>query len=101
MDDVLTLISQTLAQNSTGSFVVTCEERAEIWGTVSSVNRTEWYAAGHDGLNPEIVFTTPLVNYSGQREAEYRYIRYEIFRTYFQPESDMIELYLQRKAGVQ
>lgn len=101
MDDVLTLIAPTLAQNDIGDFVEQSEKSREIFGTVSSVSRAEWYNAGHEGFNPDMVFTTPLVNYCGQPEAEYRGTRYGIYRTYFQAESDMIELYLQRKAGVQ
>ena len=101
MDDVLTLIAPALEQNAVGDYVPSGETRTEIWGTVSSVSRAEWYNAGHEGFNPDMVFTTPLVNYCGQPEPEYRGIRYGIYRTYFQAESDMIELYLQRKAGVQ
>ena len=51
-------------------------------------------------MNPEIVFTTPLVNYCWEPEAEFHGVRYAIYRTYFVQDTDEIELYLERKAGV-
>lgn len=101
MDDVLTLIAPTLAQNDIGDFVEQSEKRREVFGTVSSVSRAEWYNAGHAGMNPEIVFTTPLINYCWEKEAEFHGTRYSIYRTYFVQGSDEIELYLERKAGIQ
>ena len=99
MDSVLTLITPIKTQNSIGAFATTSEESITIFGTVSSINRTEWYDAGQNGLNPEIVFTTPIVNYSGQTIAEYNGNRYAIYRTYFPNDSDLIELYLTRDVG--
>lgn len=100
MDDVLTLIAPTLAQNDIGDFVEQSEKSREIFGTVSSVSRAEWYNAGREGMNPEIVFTTALANYCWEPEAEFRGVRYAIYRTYFVQDTDEIELYLERKAGV-
>lgn len=73
----------------------------QIFGSISSVNRAEWYSAGQEGRKPELVFTTPIINYSGQPEAEYHGTRYSIYRTYLRQGSDEMELYLERKAGVQ
>ena len=100
MDDVLNLIAPTLTQNDIGDFVEQSEKSREIFGAVSSINRAEWYNAGREGMNPEIVFTTPLVNYCGEPEAEFYGTRYAIYRTYFVPGTDEIELYLERKAGI-
>ena len=101
MDDVLKLINKKLDQNDFGGFTEESETEREIYGTVSSITRAEWYDAGRKGMNPEIVFTTPIVNYCGETEAEYHGIRYGIYRTYLVQGSDMIELYLERKAGAQ
>ena len=101
MDSVLTLIGVQKDQNSLGEYVKSSETKQEVLGTVESVTRAEWYQAGREGKNPEIVFTTPIVNYSGEQEAELNGIRYSIYRTYMANESDEIELYLERKAGVQ
>ena len=102
MDDVLTLIQPQLTQNAIGDFVLTgAPETVDVFGTVSSITRSEWYAAGEQGRRPDLVFTTPIVNYSGQQEAEYHGNRYSIYRTYFRQGSDEMELYLERKVGVQ
>ena len=101
MDDVLILISADMIQNAFGEFTESGERRREIFGSVSSVNRAEWYEAGRTGMNPEIVFTTPSVNYCFESEAEFYGIRYGIYRTYLIRDTDEIELYLERKAGVQ
>lgn len=101
MDDVITLICVTREQNSIGDYVQTGETRREIYGSVGSVSRAEWFQAGHAGFNPDIVFATPLVNYEGESEAEYRGAIYSIYRTYYVEDTDEIELYLTRKAGVQ
>lgn len=101
MDDVLTLIAPNLQQNEFGGFSESGERRREVFGSVSSVNRSEWYEAGRKGMNPEIVFTTPLANYCCETEAEFHGVRYGIYRTYLIRDTDEIELYLERKAGVQ
>lgn len=101
MDDVITLVAVKTEKNSIGEFVGSQEIKRDIFGTIGSVSRAEWYNAGHSGHNPEIVFTTPLVNYCGEPEAEFNGTRYAIYRTYFQQGEDDIELYLERKAGVQ
>ena len=102
MDAVLVLVQPQLVQNDIGDFAPAGPPlKQQIFGSINSGNRAEWYSAGQEGRKPELVFTTPIINYSGQPEAEYRGTRYGIYRTYFQAESDMIELYLQRKAGLQ
>ena len=102
MDDVWVLVERQLTQDETGAFVPAGPPRTQqIFGSISSVNRAEWYSAGQEGRKPELVFTTPIVNYSGQPEAEYRGKRYSIYRTYLRHDSDEMELYLERKAGVQ
>lgn len=102
MDDVLTLIQPRLSQNSIGDFASDgAPEKIDIFGTISSVVRSEWYSAGEAGRKPELVFSTPIINYSGQPEAEYHGKRYSIYRTYLRQGSDEMELYLERKVGVQ
>lgn len=101
MDDVLTLIAPVLTQNAVGDYVQTGEATRDVFGTINSVSRAEWYSAGQEGRKPELVFTTPIINYSGQPEAEYRGKRYSIYRTYLRQGSDEMELYLERKVGVQ
>ena len=95
MDDVLVLVQPQLVQNDIGDFVPAGPPLTQqIFGSISSVNRQE-------GRKPELVFTTPINNYSGQPEAEYHGTRYSIYRTYLRQGSDEMELYLERKVGVQ
>ena len=43
---------------------------------------------------------TQRINYSGERIAELEGVRYGVYRTYTPPDSDLIEIYLEEKAGV-
>lgn len=97
--DVVKLISCTYVQNDIGVPVAT-ETATEIPAEVRSITRSEWEAAGQQGLNAAHVLLTPECNYSGQEIAEFRGVRYGIYRTYVPAGSDLIELYLEKKAGV-
>lgn len=101
MDGVAYLIQKTYKEDGIGQRVPENETRLEIFVTVESVNRREWAEAGKNGLNPEIKITTATINYSGEKEVEYNGIRYSVYRSYQLPASDRIELYLERKAGVE
>ena len=101
MDGVAYLLSQKYKIGTLNERIPDGENRVEILVSEKSVSRREWMDAGRNGLNSEIELTTAAINYSGEREIEYKQIRYGIYRT-FRPEgSDDIELYLNRKAGVQ
>lgn len=101
MDGVAFLIQTTYKKDMIGQFIPDKETLIEVLVTVESVSRREWMDAGRNGLSPEYKMTTAAINYSGEKEVEYEGVRYAIYRTYNPPESDEIELYLQRKAGVQ
>lgn len=98
MDELITLVKQETVQLETGAMDVK-ETFREVWATLTSVYRQEFLEAGRDGLNPELVATTPLVNYRGEQSAVVWGIRYGVYRTYMVPNSDMIEIYLEGKAG--
>lgn len=101
MDGVVCLIRKSYTKDEIGQYIPDGEISTEIFATVKSVSRREWMDAGRNGLNPELVLITASINYSGEKEAEYEGVRYAIYRSYNPPDSDEIELYLQRKAGVQ
>ena len=102
MDGVVYLIKKQRVKDSIGQYVDAEEIRTEILTEINSINRTEFSAAGRNGFNPDIFFKTPLINYNGEDEVEYNGIRYGIYRTYIPAnDSDFIELYAQKKAGVQ
>ena len=101
MDAVVYLVKKKREKNSIGQYVEVGEALTEIFAEINSITRTEFSAAGRNGFNPDIFFRTPLINYDGEDEVEYDGKRYSIYRTYIPPEeSDYIELYAQKKAGV-
>lgn len=99
MEGTAVLISRSYIKDDIGQDVST-ESRTEIWVTQKSITRNEWYEAGRNGLNPQIVLETSLVDYSGENLVEYNGERYGVYRTYSPPDRDTIELYLEKKAGV-
>lgn len=96
MDGIATLINQTFTQDSIGQYVPT-ETSTDIYVRESSITRSEWYNAGRQGLNPDLLLLTPRCNYDGQKIIEYRGKRYSVYRTY--TEGEEIELYLTEKGG--
>ena len=99
MDGVAYLIQETYIQDSIGQHIPS-ETKNEILVSTGDINRSEWFNAGRNGLNPEIMLTTAAANYSGEKIIEYENVRYGIYRTYHRKESDEIELYLHLKGGV-
>lgn len=102
MDELIYLVRETFA--SDGLQMVPSEALVPVWAHIQSVTRAEWTDAGQKGLQPQLVAVTPIVNYSGeqivQRGEGDTAKRYGVYRTYFGPDSDVIELYLERKVGV-
>lgn len=101
MDSSIILIQKTYIKDELGQRIPGEEKRCEILVRIDSVGRTEFYKAGQSGLNPEFVFVTARINYSGEQEVEYDGKRYAVYRTYSPPDSDDIELYVHKKVGVQ
>lgn len=100
MDGVAYFIEQKYIKDVLGQFVTEDTCKREILITEGSITRTEWNNAGRNGYKPEIMLTTAKVNYGGEGEIEFKGQRYSIYRTYSPPNSDEIELYLEKKAGV-
>lgn len=96
MDDVITLISETYADDGIMQ-KIPAETTREVFASVSSVNRAEWRSAGLNGLQPSFVAVMPLINYDGEKLVEWRGVRYTVYRTYFRADSDEIELYLEKR----
>ncbi len=100
MDGVAFLVRQTYKKDNLGQHVPDKETKDEIFVSEESITRAEFFSAGRNGMKPEIMLKTASVNYSGQSEVEYEGVRYSVYRTHKTPETDEIELYLQKKAGV-
>lgn len=98
MDATITLIGESFTKNDIG-IAVASETRTEVFCSVRSVSRNDFYRAGEIGLALSYVFITNPVNYSGEQLLEYNGERYGIIRTY-QPSLDHLELYAGYKVGV-
>lgn len=96
MDGIAILISEKYENNAYGQPVAQSAKR-EIFVTEKSVTRSEFYNAGRQGLNPQIVLSTPAINYAGEEIVEYDNNIYSIYRTF--RDGDNIELYAGMKAG--
>lgn len=100
MRDVIAyLIGKTITMNSRKQEVET-DTRTEIMALYESVSQSEYYKGGEAGLRPEFRLTTAIIDYSGEKEVELDGKRYGIYRTY-EVDKDYIELYCERKGGVQ
>ena len=100
MRDVIAyLIGKTITQNARKQEVET-ETKTEIMALYESVSQNEFYKAGEAGLKPEFRLTTAIIDYNGEKEVELDGKKYGIYRTY-EVDKDYIELYCERKGGVQ
>ena len=98
MDDVLTLIQETYEQDENGVRRATTDRR-EVFCQVHSVTRAEFFEGGRNGLNPSFEFTVFYDDYEGESIVEYRGKQYGVYRAYRVPDSDYLELYVERKGG--
>lgn len=102
MDDLITLIKEEYVKDEIGQ-MVPVETARQVWAHLQSVTRAEWADAGQKGMQPQLVAITPIVNYDGENIVQLgegaSAKRYAVYRTYFGPDTDSIELYLERKAG--
>lgn len=100
MDGTAFLIQETYRPDKIGRHI-SDEEKKEILVSEGPLTCTEYFKAGQNGMNPKIMLTTAAVNYSCENVIEYKNMRYGIYRTYLRPDTDEIELYLHKKAGIQ
>ena len=96
--DVLTLVGETLAQDDFGVWRATRTER-DVFCSVESVTRSEYFQGGKNGLVPELKFIVFFGDYDGEETAIYDGKAYGIYRTY-RGKNDRLELYAERKGGV-
>ena len=112
-DTTVTLIAPaTRTQDATGVWRTGTESTREVFAHVESVGRNEFFAAGQQGLRPELRITVFAAEYQGEQLCELDGVRYSVYRTYRVSEADFrrtarnaanadyIELYVQREVGV-
>jgi hypothetical protein len=100
MTDVIAyLIGKTITMNQLKQ-EVEVETRTEIYARKESISQSEFYKGGEAGLKPDFRLITAIIDYNGEREVELDSKKYGIYRTY-ERDQDYIELYCERKGGVQ
>lgn len=100
MTDVIAyLIGKTITMNQLKQ-EIEVETRTEIYARKESISQSEFYKGGEAGLKPDFRLITAIIDYNGEREVELDSKKYGIYRTY-ERDQDYIELYCERKGGVQ
>lgn len=97
MDAVLTLIKETPYKDENGVQRVT-QTRRDVFCVKKSITRNEFFNAGRNGLNPEMMFKVFHGDYDGERKCEFEGKKLAIYRTYI-GDGDYIEIYAQREGG--
>lgn len=92
------LISRSFAIDSNGVQTAT-ETKNPIPVEIHSLTRDEFFRAGEQKLNAEMMVTTAAINYSNQELIEIDSVKYAIYRKYRDANSDDIELYLRKEVG--
>lgn len=95
--NVCKLVSSAKTQNDYGVWVETLTER-EVFCSVDSVTRAEFFEGGRNGLNPELRITMFYADYEDETLLIYDNKTYSVYRT-FLGRNDTIELYVERKGG--
>lgn len=98
MDEVITLISETITQDAIGNCIKT-ESETKVFAEILSINRAEFFNAGQQNLVPKFAFAVHDFEYSGEKVVLYNGKKYSVYRTYHNPNTEVTELYLVRKAG--
>lgn len=100
LSNELTLVSYTYQKDSKGVDRPVPVERTVFCG-VESVSASEFFAAAAAGLKPELRFTMFRFDYEPTCEEEciFEGQYYSIYRSY-RVKNDQIELYAQKKVGV-
>lgn len=100
MDGTAFLIKQENIKDSLGIWQEPKETKQEIFVTVESASRAEFFKAAQTGNRCDFVFITSPLDYSGETVIEWNGRRYDIYRTYYNPKEDTMELYAEERAGV-
>lgn len=91
------LLSSTWTQDSIGQWTEKTDYR-EVFGQISSVNSTEFFAAGQNGITPEFRITMFGPDYEGEQNLLLDGEIYSIYRTYI-GRNDTLELYVEKRRG--
>lgn len=95
---VLYLVSVTFQKDAYGVNRATRTER-KVYCDVASVTSAEFFQGGAQGLKPDLRFTMSMFDYNEEEECIFEGKTYSIYRTY-RGKNDTIELYVEKKQGV-
>lgn len=95
--DIVTLVAVTQARDEFGVWKATKTTR-DVFCSIDSVTRAEFFDGGRAGLNPEYKITMFFGDYEGEQTVIYNDRAYGVYRTYH-AKTDVIELYVERKGG--
>ena len=93
----ISLISKTYATDSIGNPVAT-KKKTDVFAVMSSINQSEFYEAGIQGLQPMACYTVRLTEYNGEDEIEDGSERLTVYRTYNRTDG-RVELYTAKRKG--
>lgn len=96
-DDVILLVNSCFIDDEIGQKIPR-ETTRQVFCRVGNIARSEFFAAGQNGLNPEYRFDVFRGDYNGERTVVFHNCRYSVYRTYAS-NNDTIELYVERRAG--
>ncbi len=91
------LLTSTEYQDELKQWHKTTRKR-EVYGQLSSVSASEFFAGGQNGLKPEFRITMFEPDYCGEDNLEYNGVVYSIYRRYL-GKNDTIELYCEKRTG--
>lgn len=100
VDTEITFKTPTRTQDANGVWRETGLQDRVVLAQMDSVTRAEFFSGGQNGFRPELVFTVAAVEYQGEAECTHAGRAYSIYRTYHVPGTDYLELYAQKKVGV-
>lgn len=95
---MMVLIARTYREDALGQ-MLPIENKREVYCNISSVGGIEWHEAARNGMQAEYRVTMFRWDYDGETLAEIGGVRYDIYRT-FADKGEDVELYLQKRAGV-
>lgn len=91
------LLAPTRTQDTIGQWTEKITKRT-VFGQVTSVTASEFFAGGQNGFQPEIRVTMFAPDYEGEENLELDGKIYSIYRHYY-AKTDTIELYCERRRG--
>lgn len=91
------LLKETQTQDAIGQWIKTTEKR-QVFGQVTSVTASEFFAGGQNGFQPELRITMFAYDYEGEENLELDGQIFSIYRHY-RGRNDTLELYVEKRRG--